>query len=178
MIRPLEERDYPAVIAIVNESWKTTYAGYVNPALLDEPGCAARAERLERDFITRRLAEYVWAEDAPEGRVLALLSMGDTADPDLPGVFEIWRIYVDPAARGRGIGGRLLAFAEGYAREQGYTRAVIWAFRENARAGAFYQSRGYRPDREEYLGEPYRAWGIRRLKQLNGEESAPSPKTR
>lgn len=106
MIRPPEQRDHPAVIAIVNESWKTTYAGYVDPALLDGPGCAAR---------------------------------------------------------GRGIGGGLPAFAESC------TRAVIWAFRENVRAGAFCQSRGYRPDREEYLGEPCRAWGIRRLKQLDRE---------
>lgn len=163
MIRPLEQKDYIAVIRIVNESWKTVYAGYVAPALLTEAGCRERAERLERDFSTHRLAEYVWEE---EGELLALLSIGDTADPDLPGAFEIWRIYVAPAAWGKGIGGQLLEFAERYAREHGYTQAVIWAFRENTRAGAFYQSHGYRPDKEEYLGEPYEAWGVRRRKNL------------
>lgn len=166
MIRPLREEDWDTVIAVVNEAWRTTYAGYVSPAMLDGAGCAERGRRLREDFRSRRLAEYVWEE---EGRVLGMLSWGDTADPDRPGAFEIWRIYVDAAARGRGIGGRLLDFAEQCARERGYARAVIWAFRENTRAAAFYQSRGYRADREEYMGEPYRAWGIRRIKQLDGE---------
>lgn len=166
MIRPLTRRDYAAAIRIVNESWKAVYAGYVNPALLTDAGCRERAERLERDFDSRRLAEYVWEED---GQILALLSMGDTADRDRPGAFEIWRVYVDASVRGRGIGGQLLEFAEGYAQKHGYTQAVIWAFRENIRAAAFYRGRGYRPDKEEYLGEPYRAWGIRLRKQLNRE---------
>ena len=166
MIRPLEERDYTAAIRIVNESWRAVYTGYVNPALLDDAGCRARGERLEQDFVSRRLAEYVWEED---GRIWALLSMGDTADPDLPGAFEIWRVYVDAAARGRGIGGQLLEFAENYAREHGYTRAVIWAFQKNIRATAFYQSRGYRIDREEDLGEPYRARGVRFIKTIAEE---------
>ena len=108
MIRPLREEDWDTVIAVVNEAWRTTYAGYVSPAMLDGAGCAER-------------------------------------------------------------GRRLLDFAEQCARERGYARAVIWAFRENTRAAAFYQSRGYRADREEYMGEPYRAWGIRRIKQLDGE---------
>lgn len=36
MIRPLEERDYGAVIDIVNNCWRTVYAGIVNPDLLGE----------------------------------------------------------------------------------------------------------------------------------------------
>lgn len=163
MIRPLQEEDFAAVIAIVNEAWRTTYAGYVSPALLDSAGCERRAAGLEQDFRARRLAEYVWEE---EGRVLALLSMGDTADKDRPGAFEIWRVYVDREARGKGIGGRLLEFGEDLARKKGYKEVLIWAFRENAPAAAFYQSRGYRPDKEEYLGEPYCAWGSRFFKRL------------
>ncbi len=166
MIRPLTERDFAAATAIVNDGWRATYAGYVSPALLDDKGCRERAAALEQDFRSRRLEEYVWEED---GEVLALLSAGDTGDQDRPGAFELWRLYVAEKAWGKGIGGRLLDFGEGLAREKGRTRVVIWAFRRNRGALAFYQKHGYRPDKTEQLGEPYMAEGVRLVKNLEGE---------
>ena len=163
MLRPLEEKDLDCVIDIVVESWRALYRGYVSPELFTEAGVWAQRLRLRADLTSRRLEESVWEED---GRVLGLLSVGDTADSDRPGAFEIWRVYLAPEARGRGIGGQLLAWAEARARERGYGEAVIWAFRENVRALAFYQKHGYRPDREEYLGEPYCAYGVRLVKAL------------
>ena len=91
MIRPLSEKDYNIAIDIVNTNWKRTYSNYVNPLLLNEIGCNERAEELRHDFQSKRLSEYVWEE---QGQILALLSIGDTADIDKKGAFEIWRIYV------------------------------------------------------------------------------------
>lgn len=164
MIRLLKKEDFDAAAALVNAGWRQTYAGYVNPALLREEGCAERARALRADFESGRLAEYVWEES---GKVLALLSMGSTADAEPVGAFEIWRLYVTRKAQGRGIGGRMLAFAEAYAWERGFSVAVIWAFRENRRAVAFYQKYGYQIEREEALGEPYFADGVRLLKHLS-----------
>ena len=163
MIRSLEERDYDAVIEIVNENWKSVYSGYVNPELLSDAGCRERAQSLREDFVQQRLEEYVWEEN---GEVLALLSVGDTADSDRMGDFEIWRIYAASNAQGRGIGGRLLAFAERRAGEKAYRTIVIWAFKQNIRAIEFYRKHGFRVDREEKLGEPYFADGIRLLKEI------------
>lgn len=163
MIRPLEEKDWDKVIDIVIKSWQTIYRGYLNPALFTEAGLREQRAHLQKDFASRRLEESVWEE---QGQILGLLSMGDTADADKPGAFEVWRIYLSPEARGKGIGGQLLAYAEDRAREQGCREAVIWAFRENTRAIAFYQKHGYRPDKEEYLGEPYLAYGVRLTKML------------
>ena len=133
----------------------------MNPDLLSAEGCAERARSLKQDFAARRLEEYVWEE---KGRVLGLLSIGDTADRDRPAALEIWRIYLVPAAQGRGIGGRLLAFGERRARDLGRREILIWAFRENRRALAFYEKHGYQPDREEYLGPPYLTYGVRLIK--------------
>lgn len=163
MIRLLEEKDYDTVAALVNADWRQTYAGYVNPALLSLEGCAERARELRADFESGRLAEYVWEEG---GRARALLSMGRTAEADLPDAFEVWRLYLAQEAQGRGIGGRMLSFAEEYAREQGFLCVVIWAFSGNHRAIAFYERHGYRADREAALGGPYQAYGKRLLKRL------------
>ena len=163
MIRPLEEKDIEIVCSIVNENWKNIYAGYVNPLLLSSDGCAERIRRLKSDFATHRLSEFVWEE---ENQVSAMLSIGDTADTDITGAFEIWRIYVAAPFQHNGIGRRLLGFAERQARQQGYKEAVIWAFKDNTHAVSFYQKQGYCIDKEEYLGEPYLATGVRLKKEI------------
>ncbi len=163
MIRPLEENDIEMVCSIVNDNWKHVYAGYVNPLLLDENGCAERARHLKSDFTTHRLSEYVWEEDH---QVAAMLSIGDTADTDIPGAFEIWRIYVAAPFQKKGIGRSLLDFAEQQAKEQGRKKIVIWAFKGNYRAVSFYQKYGYCINKEEYLGVPYFAMGIRFVKEI------------
>ena len=166
MIRRLEERDFDAVTHIVNTNWKSVYTGYVAPDLLSEAGCARRRARLRSDFMERRLDEYVWEEN---GQVLALLSAGDTADTDRPSAFEVWRLYIAPAVQGRGIGRRLLTFAENLAVQRGYRETLIWAFSGNRGAIAFYQKCGYRIEKEEYLGEPYFAYGTRLLKAISAD---------
>ena len=163
MIRPLEEKDIEMVCSIVNENWKNVYAGYVNPLLLNEAGCAERIRHLKLDFTTHRLSEYVWEED---NQVSAMLSIGDTADTDIAEAFEIWRIYVAAQFQKKGIGKTLLDFAEQQAKEQGYKKIVIWAFKDNYRAVSFYQKSGYCIDKEEYLNEPYFAMGIRLKKEI------------
>lgn len=124
MLRPLEEKDFTTVIDIVNENWKNTYSEYVNPALLDKNGCQKRAEELISDFKSKRLSEYVWEEG---GKILALLSIGDTADNNKKGAFEIWRVYVKKQAQGHQIGNKCLNFAEKEALKKGYKKIVIWA---------------------------------------------------
>ena len=130
---------------------------------LNEIGCKERAEELRHDFQSKRLSEYVWEE---QGQILALLSIGDTADIDKKGAFEIWRIYVRPEAQGHNIGSKCILFAEQEAKRQGYQEIVIWAFQENTTAISFYQKNGYVIDKNEYLGEPYLTFGIRLIKTL------------
>lgn len=83
-----------------------------------------------------------------------------------PEAFEIWRIYVAPQSQGKGIGKLLLNFAEEQAHRQGYSKIIIWAFKNNYRAVSFYQKNGYCIDKEEYLGKPYFAMGVRLEKDI------------
>lgn len=142
MIRTLEEKDIEIVCSIVNDNWKSVYAGYVNPLLLNEDGCAERIRQLKSDFATHRLSEYVWEEN---NQVSA---------------------YVAAQFQKKGIGKLLLDFAEQRAKEQGYNKIVIWAFKDNHQAVSFYQKSGYCIDKEEYLDEPYFAVGIRLKKEI------------
>lgn len=164
MIRPLAENDIEAVVNIVNNNWKSVYAGYISQDLLTDNGCQERERRLKNDFTNHRLEEYVWTES---GRVLGMLSLGATVDADKPGAFEVWRIYIKAEAQGKGIGGRLLEFAEQTARNKGFEQIIIWAFSKNVRAIKFYQKHGYQIDKKEYFEAPYFAYGTRLLKVID-----------
>jgi GNAT superfamily N-acetyltransferase len=62
-----------------------------------------------------------------------------------PGVAEIKRMYVDPAARRRGVGARLLGFLEEQARAVGYGELWLETGSEQPEAISLYVSAGYRP---------------------------------
>ena len=163
MLRETKKVDIDMISEIVNDNWKRIYKGYVNPQLLNDRGCEKRTCELKADFISGRLAEYVWEE---QNQVVAMLSFGDTEDTDKKGAFEIWRIYVALDFQGKGIGNSLLTFAEQKAKELGYKEIIIWAFKENVHALSFYQKHGYILDKEEYLLEPYLAMCGRLCKKV------------
>ena len=102
-----------------------------------------------------------------QGQVLALLSIGNTADIDKKRAFEIWRIYVKPEAQRHNIGSQFLLFSEHEAQKQGYQEILIWAFQRNTQALSFYQKQGYVIDKNEYLGEPYLTFGTRLIKKIS-----------
>lgn len=56
---------------------------------------------------------------------------------------EIKRMWVAPAARGRGVAGALLAHLEGLIRETGRTRALLDTNSSLTTAVGLYESRGY-----------------------------------
>ncbi len=60
-----------------------------------------------------------------------------------PGVIELKRMYVTPSARGRRVGGEIIAALEAWARELGYTSAVLETGDLQPDAVALYTRCGY-----------------------------------
>lgn len=164
MIRKLEEKDIDKVCKIINDNWKSVYAGYINNELLKDEECIRRAERLKKDYLSHRLSDYVYEKD---GQVVGTLSIGDTADKDKEGSFELWKIYISKSSQSKGIGSKLIEFTEAKAKDRGYKEIVIWAFKGNTYALSFYEKHGYKVDKEEYLGKPYEAYGVRFNKMID-----------
>jgi len=86
----------------------------------------------------------------PPGGVFLLACDGDTvvgcgAVRRLePGVGEVKRMWIDPGARGRGLGRRLLAALEGRARDRGYDRLRLDTHEVLVEAIGLYEAQGYR----------------------------------
>lgn len=93
---------------------------------------------------TRRHRLLVWGRP---GVVFGYLDAGpvhpDDVDPTQPESGEVYELYVDPSAQGRGGGGRLLAAAEAWFRDVGYERAELSTLVTNPAAQAFYRNQGW-----------------------------------
>jgi len=157
-IREATRRDAPRIAAIHAESWRAAYAGVLPRAYLRElrvPVLRARwRERIRR---ARRRGERVLvAED--EG-VLGFAESGPSRHSrEWAGhAGEVFMLYVDPRAQGRGAGTSLLSAASRELEARGAFWLHVWVLEENVLARSFYDSRGLRDD------------GARRLDRFHGE---------
>ena len=78
--------------------------------------------------------------DQVMGNLVLLLRAGSAAA-------RIYSVVVSPAARGLGLGGRLVQAAERAARREGRERVTLEVRADNAAARALYAGRGYRQAR-------------------------------
>ena len=75
-----------------------------------------------------------------DGRVVGLAAGGDSG-PD--GVAALTSLWVDPRARGRGVGDQLVISVTDWARDSGYKQLVLWVTEGNQHAEALYERNGF-----------------------------------
>jgi GNAT superfamily N-acetyltransferase len=138
---------------------------------LGEPGdlgwvVMAHGELYAREFgwdtsfealVARIVAEFdpatdgAWIAERDGERVGCVFVVAD----DEPGVAKLRILLVDPAARGEGLGGRLVDTALDFARERGDVRARLWTNHPLVAARRIYLQRGFALTAEE----PHRSFG-------------------
>jgi GNAT superfamily N-acetyltransferase len=94
------------------------------------------------DLADEPISEHFAAFDGESLIATLLLKPRET------GVVQMRQVAVDPPQQGRGIGTRLVAFAEAHAREHGCRRLIAHA---RATALAFYRALGYAEEGEPFL---------------------------
>ena len=121
-LRPARAADLPGLLAL-----EATF-----------PGDRMSARQFRRHLASPR-ARWQVAEEGGRllGYSLVLLRRGTARA-------RLYSIAVDPAARGRGLGRRLLAASEQAAAAAGCTGMVLEVRQDNPAANALYQDRGYR----------------------------------
>ena len=127
LIRELGQADLPAAAA-----------------LLDELGYGLDPEEVAGRFGAVRAApgHALWAAVAG-GKVLGLVHVFARPALEKPPEAVVQALVVDAAHRGRGVGRRLMAAAEAWARERGYRSLSLATEISRDDAQAFYTALGY-----------------------------------
>lgn len=110
--------------------------------------------RFVEELDTRR--ERCWIAEAGGRRLGAVLLVKQSSR-----VAKLRLLIVEPAARGLGLGKRLVKACVGFARATGYRKLVLWTQSELTAARAIYEKTGFKLARRE----PHRSFG----KRLVGE---------
>ena len=94
-----------------------------------------------------------WIAEGPHGRVGCVLCVPDETTAD---VAKLRVLLVEPAARGSGLGGRLVDECLRFARAAGYRRMRLWTNDVLGAARRIYLGRGFRLVDEE----PHHSFGV------------------
>jgi GNAT superfamily N-acetyltransferase len=147
-VRPAEERDYSAFEALYLGLLEFDRAHHPQRDTLafDDIILARRANARAALASAGRRQTLVatYPNNALPGYVIIHLDDPGPASTDgtmLTGV--IYEFYVDPAARGAGVGVALMLAAEQWFRERGAQRVKVESFAWNTDAIVFYERRGY-----------------------------------
>jgi ribosomal protein S18 acetylase RimI-like enzyme len=131
-IRPATVDDTVAVAEFQTGAWNTAYRDVVPAQYLDRMTVATRTERWGNRIRSGDRSIFL-AEEA--GRIDGVVSFGEGREG-----FELMSLYVAADIRSSGLGSRLLEFAIGD------RAAVLWVFRDNPRAIAFYRRHRFELD--------------------------------
>jgi GNAT superfamily N-acetyltransferase len=136
VIRAATLQDLRPCAELLVRVWRHAYADFI--AAADMPTVDERVVRLQEQGLA---GASVFEQD---GLIAGLVRVATTTDD--PGVGEVQTLYVEPAAQGAGIGGRLHDHALSVLRDAGCGAAVLWVWSANGQGRDFYASRGWRPD--------------------------------
>jgi ribosomal protein S18 acetylase RimI-like enzyme len=135
-VRQAQPQDAAEVAGVHVRSWQAAYRGLFPDDYLDR----LRAED--------RMAHYTFGDDRPGGpttlvtvrdaTICGFVTTGPARDEDAVEAGEVYAIYVDPQAWGRGIGRSLIAETRTRLSRQGFAEAVLWVHPSNERAQRFY----------------------------------------
>lgn len=112
------------------------------------PSFEALVARIAADFLEHFDAarEACWIAErdgANVGSVFLVQARDETTRQAIEGVAQLRLLLVEPAARGLGLGVRLVDECQRFARRAGYRKIVLWTNRNLTAARAIYRKQGY-----------------------------------
>jgi ribosomal protein S18 acetylase RimI-like enzyme len=167
--------DAARLAAINIEAWRAAYEGIVPPGYLADLDLSAYEDR------------WVARIEAPGDRIHRVADLDGVpaayatggsyrtqqdAEPgeDTTGWAEIYAIYADPQAQGRGAGTAVHDAVLGALHTRGHRLAALWVLRDNLAALRWYDARGWRPDgaSSEWRGAGVPLTEVRLVRPTNG----------
>jgi GntR family transcriptional regulator len=155
--------DAPGLAAVFVSSWRASYPGIVDQAVLDALDTDDIADWL--GTLTSSKPMTTWLVESAEGHILAFSRHGE--DPLDSRRGHIYSLYVAPAMSGQGIGKALLDHDLQLLAERGLGTVTLWVFEQNQAARNLYAAFGFAPDGARRVEPQYGAQEIR-LRRVAG----------
>ncbi|QAY71566.1 GNAT family N-acetyltransferase [Xylanimonas protaetiae] len=150
-IRTAGPADASRIAQVHVTSWQSAYADLLPAEYLAGLDPTERARRWESVLAAAGDAARVLLAEQ-EGRTLGFASFGPSSDEDAePGTHELYAMYLEPAAWGRGVARELMRTVLG-AIPAG-TPMTLWVLEGNERAQHFYRRHGFHVDGVERIDE-------------------------
>ena len=152
-IRTATPADARSIARVHIASWREAYAGIVPDDYLSSLDLDSREARWTE--ILSEGTRSTWLAEIAQ-RTVGFASIGPSRDEDAePGDLELYAIYLDPEAWGRGVARDLMRTL--LAEVPPKTPVSLWVLADNDRARHFYRRHGFAPDGvekiEEYSGK-------------------------
>lgn len=141
MIRKVQQGDANALAYIQTESWKAAFAGILDAEML------AKCTDIDR---ATAMYQMLLDENKGNGYLLTVnekphcIAYWDAArDPEFAGKAELICIHSLPDNWHKGFGSQMMDLVLMDIKKAGYSEVVLWVFRDNLRARAFYEAKGF-----------------------------------
>lgn len=174
-IRPATVDDAEAIETLRVGVWRRVYRGLLPDDYLDWLSVTAEHVGQFREALANA-SSWRFALAEANGELIGYGGVGPVNDydfpPATPGAGELRTLNVSLPWQQRGVGRALLARLTDALRDLGYESAILWTFRDNPAARAFYEANGWTFDRhgdfDLHGPEPMSAPAVRYVRQLNG----------
>lgn len=140
-IRRVHPGDENALAYIQTESWKAAFAGILDADTLTTRTDISRATAMYKRLLDEKKGNgYILSVD-DKAHCIAYWDMA--RDAAFHGKAELICIHSLPDNWHKGYGSQMMDRVLKDIKDAGYSEVVLWVFRENARARAFYEAKGF-----------------------------------
>ncbi len=152
IIRKVKPGDETVLANIQTESWRAAFSQILDPELLDKCTDISKAVAMYKQLLVDNIGNgYILTiDDKPH-----CISYWDAArDKEYKGKAELICIHSLPDNWHKGFGSMMMDHVLSDIKKAEYSEVVLWVFRDNVRAKAFYEAKGF-----EFTGISQPAFG-------------------
>ena len=141
IIRKVQKDDANALAYIQTESWKAAFAGIIDAETLAKYTNINRATEMYKRLLDKNIGNgYILSVD---GKPHCIAYWDEARDVELTGKAELICIHSLPDNWHKGYGSQMMDRVLKDIKEAGCSEVVLWVFRDNLRARAFYEAKGF-----------------------------------